>query len=117
MRWSMLRRRGKGRSSLSAMALERAFRPLDRLLLPGRVVPGDRSRDCAVALDVDYHKRTAPSTPESGCREGPQKGSGKTDEFWYGNYEINLLVNTTCCCPGDTAALSMAMSSSIRRTS
>ena len=84
----MLSRRGKGRSSLSAMALDGAFAPLDRLLLPGRVVPGDRSRDCAVALDVDYHEKELRVLQSLGVREGPQKGAGKTDEFWYGNYEI-----------------------------
>ncbi|MFF1607508.1 DEAD/DEAH box helicase [Amycolatopsis sp. NPDC058278] len=62
------------------------FRELARCLLPGAVVPGDGSRDEAVAVDLDFHAPDRQVLRELGMSETPRANVDPRREDWFEEY-------------------------------
>lgn len=63
-----------GNRTVSVRTLDGRFKPLSRTLLPGSVVPGDGSRDQAVAIDTEFHEADLPVIALLGGRQSPSSG-------------------------------------------
>lgn len=61
------------------------WRPLDAVLLPGDIVPGDGTRDKLVAVDLDFHSKDEELLSELGVVRSPGKKDLST-EFWYDQF-------------------------------
>jgi superfamily II DNA or RNA helicase len=62
------------------------FRRILDCLLPGKVVPGDGSRDARIAVDMRFHAPDHPILRDLGLREGPVMGVDPSEEPWYTAY-------------------------------
>jgi superfamily II DNA or RNA helicase len=62
------------RRSLSVRTASGQYRPLFQTLLPGSVVPPDRSRDTLVAIDVSYHQAELEVLRRMGAEQAPTAG-------------------------------------------
>ncbi|WP_055478912.1 DEAD/DEAH box helicase [Sphaerimonospora mesophila] len=62
------------------------FRRIFDCLLPGKVVPGDGSRDAQVAVDMEFHGPDRPILRDLGLREGPDTRVDPSGEPWYKAY-------------------------------
>lgn len=61
------------------------WRPLDAVLLPGGIVPGDGTRDEQVAVDLDFHSEDEKLLSKLGVVRSPEKKDLST-EFWYDHF-------------------------------
>ncbi|MEW2433768.1 DEAD/DEAH box helicase [Streptomyces caniferus] len=62
------------------------YRPMRDCLLPGPVVPGDGSRDGAVAVDLDFHESDKPVFRDLGLFDRPTGGHRPHEEAWFAEY-------------------------------
>jgi len=62
------------------------FRRIRDCLLPGKVVPGDGSRDARIAVDMKFHDPDRPILRDLGLREGPVTGVDPREEEWFEDY-------------------------------
>lgn len=62
------------------------FRRICDCLLPGKVVPGDGSRDAHIAVDLEFHDPDRLLLRDLGLREGPVPQVDPTEESWYEDY-------------------------------
>ncbi|MUN38546.1 DEAD/DEAH box helicase [Actinomadura sp. NEAU-AAG5] len=62
------------------------FRRVNDCLLPGRVVPGDGSRDARIAVDMEFHDPDRSILRDVGLREGPAMGVDPREEPWFEEY-------------------------------
>lgn len=66
--------------------LDGQYRVLANCLLPGEVVPGDGSRDTAVAIDTEFHREHLKTLTELGAVEVPTSSGGSRAESWFDEY-------------------------------
>ncbi|MFI8188769.1 DEAD/DEAH box helicase [Streptomyces sp. NPDC085946] len=62
------------------------FRPLKDCLLPGPVIPGDGSRDSAMAVDPRFHADDILTLRELGMTDRPKHGYRPEAEDWFPAY-------------------------------
>ncbi|MET9231331.1 DEAD/DEAH box helicase [Lentzea sp. NPDC003310] len=75
---------------LKVRTVEGNFRQADRCLLPGAVVPGDGSRDGAIAVDLEFHAGDRQMLRELGLSDTPRSSVDPTSEKWYPDYVEEL---------------------------
>ncbi|MDE0669488.1 MAG: DEAD/DEAH box helicase family protein [bacterium] len=66
------------------------WKPLHSVLMPGRVVPGDGSRDNHATVDVEFHESDRTLLAEMGLRDVPFAGCAASREpvfAWYERYQ------------------------------
>jgi superfamily II DNA or RNA helicase len=68
------------------------FRPLRRTLLPGTVIPEGTDRDLGSAVDTTFHHDDLELLRMVGAVAGPEAGLGSTEEDWFAEYELDVLV-------------------------
>lgn len=66
------------------------FAPLENVLLPGRVVPDDGSRDASIAVDTTFHEAELAHLRALGLSDGPAPSGGRTSEAWFGEYRREM---------------------------
>ena len=69
--------------------LDGDFNPITFVLIPGRCVPGDGSRDASIALDERWHARDLRMLRDMGCTEGPDLSADVTQEPWFKQYRAD----------------------------
>ena len=62
------------------------FVPIETALLPGKVVPEDRSRDETIAIDTAFHKPDLGLLHRLGMSDGPTATGGSLAESWCRTY-------------------------------
>ncbi|MEU1729242.1 DEAD/DEAH box helicase [Nonomuraea sp. NPDC005692] len=72
---------------LKVKTLTGEFRRIRDCLLPGRVVPGDGTRDTQVAVDMDFHREDRAFLPDLGLLEGPVTGADPAGESWFEDFK------------------------------
>jgi superfamily II DNA or RNA helicase/DNA-binding transcriptional MerR regulator len=72
---------------LKVKTLQGDFRRISDCLLPGRVVPGDGSRDEQVAVDMNFHREDRAFLPGLGLLEGPIANVNPEGEGWFEDYK------------------------------
>ncbi|MFI7125721.1 DEAD/DEAH box helicase [Nonomuraea sp. NPDC050153] len=63
------------------------FRRIRDCLLPGRVVPGDGSRDKKITVDMHFHREDRAFLPDLGLLEGPIANVDPEGESWFEDYK------------------------------
>ncbi|MFD3591473.1 DEAD/DEAH box helicase [Nocardia sp. NPDC058640] len=71
---------------LHARNMEGRFSPIRGLLLPGRIVPGDGSRDAALTVDMSFHANDQSILREFGVTDRPGSGYNPEDDGWFEGY-------------------------------
>ncbi|WP_406348623.1 DEAD/DEAH box helicase [Streptomyces sp. NBC_00144] len=66
------------------------FHRMDDCLLPGAVVPGDRSRDTSVAVDMTFHSDDMAVFREFGLRDRPTRGHEPESAPWFEEYRTAM---------------------------
>lgn len=79
-------RRPPGTPQVQVKNLSGLFVPLNEVLLPGRVVPEDGSRDAGVTVDVRYHADNLELLKALGLADGPTPTGGSPNERWFVRY-------------------------------
>lgn len=77
---------GSSGMSLLVRTVSGRWRPLAECLLPGPVVPGDGSRDGAVAVDPRFHGDDRGVLRDFGVTGVPTSGHRPDDETWFDEY-------------------------------
>ncbi|MGW2216995.1 DEAD/DEAH box helicase [Nonomuraea sp. NPDC001684] len=77
-------------STLKVRTVSGEFRRLRECLLPGKVVPGDGSRDGKIAVDMDFHRDDRQILRDIGVREGPAARVDPRNEPWFAEYTQTL---------------------------
>ncbi|MEV0620268.1 DEAD/DEAH box helicase family protein [Nonomuraea sp. NPDC050404] len=72
---------------LKVKTLKGDFRRIRDCLLPGRVVPGDGSRDKQVAVDMTFHREDRAFLPSLGLLEVPVSSANPEGEEWFEGYK------------------------------
>ena len=81
---SLLERHSNWRSKLRLQTINGEWRPINRVLYPGAVVPQDGTRDIGTAVDLDYHREDGIFLQKIGLADRP---SG----LWHFDTETDYL--------------------------
>ncbi|MHC5704995.1 sacsin N-terminal ATP-binding-like domain-containing protein [Streptomyces tirandamycinicus] len=76
----------KPAKALRVRTVDGRFRPMRDCLLPGPVVPGDGSRDRAVAVDLEFHESDRAVLRELGLSDRPTTGHKPDEDAWFEEY-------------------------------
>ncbi len=80
----LLRRDVKG--TLNVRNLDGRYAGIDKVLLPGPVVPADGSRDASATIDTDFHAQELELIKRMGAVGSPSPGYGSKDAPWFQTY-------------------------------
>ncbi|MDX3524432.1 DEAD/DEAH box helicase [Streptomyces scabiei] len=72
--------------TLRVRTMDGRYRLMRDCLLPGPVVPGDGSRDKAIAVDLDFHESDRQVFRDLGLFDRPTGGYRPDDETWFEEY-------------------------------
>ncbi|MGW0668085.1 DEAD/DEAH box helicase [Streptomyces sp. NPDC002746] len=76
--------------TLFVRTVDERFHRMRECLLPGPVVPGDRSRDTSVAVDLSFHSDDVLVLREFGMRDRPTHGHRPSNEQWFEEYRTAM---------------------------
>lgn len=79
---------------LRARTIAGQWRPLAETLLPGRVVPGDGSRDAGVAVDPALHAADRELFERLGALDAPAGARSPKTEKWFGSEYMDFVWRT-----------------------
>ena len=72
--------------ALRVRSLSGSWKPINGVLLPGAIVPGDGNRDRDMALDTEYHGAALELLKLLGVTEKPEAGRDLSQEQWFGGF-------------------------------
>ena len=84
---------GFGAGKTPALSMAGLPEKLSRLLLPGTIVPPDRSRDAALTVDIQFHAPDRELLLALGAIGEPARGMPTTNEKWFQQWQ-NALFET-----------------------
>ncbi|MFE1781243.1 DEAD/DEAH box helicase family protein [Streptomyces sp. NPDC059506] len=85
--------------TLRVLTLDGRFRPMRDCLVPGAVVPGDKSRDTSIAVDMGFHGDDRPVFRELGLLDRPALGKVE-EEDWFDEYRQAMHKSYCASLPG-----------------
>lgn len=77
------------------------FRRIRDTLLPGRVVPGDGSRDRQIAVDMNFHREDRALLADLGLLDGPVPDVDPEGESWFEDYKEDYWKRYVAKLPAD----------------
>jgi superfamily II DNA or RNA helicase len=85
-----IKRRPRNAAPIHVRTVAESFTPVEDVLLPGRVVPDDGTRDAALAVDTDFHAEDLDLLRGMGLSDGPSESGGSASESWFGDYRREM---------------------------
>jgi superfamily II DNA or RNA helicase len=82
----IIRSRSRHAAPLHLRTRAGVFVPAEDVLLPGRVVSGDGTRDDELTVDLDFHGPDIALLETLGVSDGPSARGGSTSETWFAEY-------------------------------
>lgn len=85
-----IKQRPRNAAPIHVRTLAGVFTPVEDVLLPGRVVPDDGTRDTSLAVDMAFHAKDLDLLRGLGLSDGPTETGGSESESWFGDYRREM---------------------------
>ena len=74
-------------AEIRVRTLDGRYRPINRVLLPGRIVPPDGGHDAALAVDIDFHEGDLELIRALGGTDCPEVWDQAESEAWFREFQ------------------------------